>query len=59
MLLAISLVFEFVYSLIKTDPLDVAFSKWMNNFTFGRFVGWIIISIIFGIYQVKFKVKKT
>ncbi len=59
MLLAISFFFEFVYSLIKIDSLDVAFSKWMNNFTFGRIVGWIIISIIFGIYQVKFKVKKT
>lgn len=59
LLMLMSFIFEFVYSFIKNGSFDIAYSKWTGNSYIGKFLSWIVISILFGIYKVKLKGKKA
>ena len=58
-LLLLSFITEFIYSLIKSNPLNVAYSKWTGNFKIGRIVAWSLGSIAYGIYIVKYRKKRV
>lgn len=50
-LFVLTFIIEFLYPLLKSGSVDIAFSKWIANFSTLRWVLWIVFSLVYGFYQ--------
>ena len=50
-LFVLTFLIEFIYPLLKSGSVDIAFSKWIANFSPLRWVLWVVFSLVYGIYQ--------